>query len=137
MYQLMTQLESNCHYVDFKGSRRTKLCSVAREVLLAFPYDAKDDEPETIFIASVTSSVDVPGPFVCDSELKHTISDYFDYWLKPEFAKATGRDEKEIGSRPSCSVDLCTQPKEWKKCTFTPDGARTVGTMEGPEIGGA
>jgi hypothetical protein len=39
MYRLMTEDANSCYWVDFPNSRKTKLCNVAEQVMIAWPVN--------------------------------------------------------------------------------------------------
>ena len=117
IYQLMTQQDANCYFVEFENSRRTKMCNVAQQVLVAFAIDSSDDEPDSLFIATVTSTASqTEGNFICNDPLKDSISSHFKNTVRAKFASSTGRKEEEVGARVHCVEDKCVRPKEWRKC---------------------
>ncbi|KAH7092312.1 hypothetical protein FB567DRAFT_516992 [Paraphoma chrysanthemicola] len=117
----MTQVESNCYYVDFKGSRKTRLCNVADSVLVAFPFKKSTDVPRTLFIATVQSSVvgEVGGTYKCSDEMKSRITEAFNTLsYQQRFANFVGGWKDHVGLRVNCVEHECMVPKDdkWKKC---------------------
>ncbi|KAH7068368.1 hypothetical protein BKA63DRAFT_521633 [Paraphoma chrysanthemicola] len=138
IYRAMTQVESNCYYVDFKGSRKTRLCThhpanytdgrlltyagnVAGSVLVAFSFKKSTDVPRTLFIATVQSSVtgEVGGTYKCSDGLKSRITEAFKASsYQQRFSNYLGGWKDDVGLRVNCVEHECMVPKDgkWKSC---------------------
>lgn len=116
MVDMMTErLETNCHWVNFKNSRKTRLCNIAKRALLVFPLHTK--EPDTMFIATFHNDGPSSGKFVCDHALQRNI---FDHWRDnylDGFAATVGARREEVYGHVACQyVDECWGPDSWRSC---------------------
>ncbi|KAF1918305.1 hypothetical protein BDU57DRAFT_447250, partial [Ampelomyces quisqualis] len=110
MYRLMADDPSNCYYVDILNSRRTKLCNVAKHVLIVFP--ANDARPVQVrFNVKLelkgSSNNKMKGEhYNCQNGLP-AIADYFKTKSKQEIAKVMSWDASKIPLFMSCQKESC------------------------------
>jgi hypothetical protein len=117
MFKLMTEQDTNCYWVDFQDSRKTKLCSIGQQVLVAFPVTAAAREPDTLFIGAVSSTATSDeGDYMCNYPLRTSILDFFRNKVRAELAKATDRGAAEISAHVRCVEDTCMGRDSWKDC---------------------
>jgi hypothetical protein len=121
MFRLMTEVDSNCRWVDFKNSRKTKLCAVARHALVAFPMRSIDSNPATIFSAIVhgpTNGID-NIKFSCGPNIRRSVYDDFHNIVKHKFAKSmgiTGYIDAHVRCMPPVISGVCFKLGWIKDC---------------------
>jgi hypothetical protein len=110
MYRLMADDNGNCILVDFPDSRRTKLCDVAKHVLVVFP--ANDERAVQVRLnvkleLKWTSDMLMDaGQYHCQNSLP-AIADHFKTKSKHKIAKAMSWDANKMPLFMSCQKESC------------------------------
>jgi hypothetical protein len=95
IYRLMTEQESNCYYIDFPNSRKTKMCNVGAEVMIAFPTNGGP----IIGIIHVTVTFNgktKEGTFNNNGNMTCAIAGHFQKHTEPELSKVLGWPEEKM-----------------------------------------
>ncbi|KAH7380255.1 hypothetical protein DE146DRAFT_740668 [Phaeosphaeria sp. MPI-PUGE-AT-0046c] len=89
MFSFMTEQDGNCRWVDFKWSRRTRICNIAHRALVAFPMKDDKSQPYTVFIATIETDAPRDGEFYCDGPLRKRVYDWFHSSAKEALMEAS------------------------------------------------
>lgn len=106
---------ANCVDIDFPMSRCTRLCNVAKHVLIVFP--ANDDRPFEVRFNVKTDLLypnvkgNPSGDYNCQSSLP-AIADHFKTSVKPQLAKVMGWDANKIPLMMSCQKEDCFDTRD-------------------------
>ncbi|KAI8943274.1 hypothetical protein NX059_001294 [Plenodomus lindquistii] len=116
MYQFMTEEPDNCYNIDFKGSRRTTLCNVAQQTLVAYPVVGSNKNLSVFYVVSVNYSRDYNvGTFEGSSAIG-TVKNWFDEYSRAKFGRAVGTADKNIVARVNWVGKQCFLPDWWWDC---------------------
>jgi len=108
----MVEQEHNCYYVDFKDSRKTRLCNVPRHVLVIIPSNGEDRNVEVRLNVLVEfNGKTLHGEWYCDKSLP-TITQYFKQETLPKISKIMGWSTNKIWIYTSCQEDNCFDTRE-------------------------
>ncbi|KAH9866316.1 hypothetical protein J1614_008882 [Plenodomus biglobosus] len=116
MFQIMSEEPDNCYNIDFKGSRRTTLCSVAQQILVAFPVIGDGRVLSTLHIISLNYNRKINAGTFNGKSAIGTVKNWFDDNGKAKFAKAVGADKSSIVARVNWVEQHCFLPNWWWDC---------------------
>lgn len=95
MVSVMTEQDENCRWVDFKNSRRTRICNIAHRALVAVPMKDGKSDPYTVFIATFKPDDKFEEDGLhCNEPLRKRVYDFFHTSAKHKFMKATSNFPK-------------------------------------------
>jgi hypothetical protein len=111
IYKMMTDDPANCYDVDFPGSRKTKMCNIGKQLIVAFPTNGGD----------VQARLDVSIQFNGDTKegswnpdnMEGPIKDYFDNEVKDVLGNAMQWPKEKIVLRTSSQPEGCFNTKGW------------------------
>jgi hypothetical protein len=114
IYKTMSERPENCFQVDINGSRKTTLCNVSSQVLVAFPAPVGfTTGVQTLFIANLYyNRKSDAGKLNCDASVK-AAGEWFNNNAKKQLAGAAGVDVKDVYPRVNCVSDLGLAPGTW------------------------
>ncbi|KAF2845621.1 hypothetical protein T440DRAFT_522506 [Plenodomus tracheiphilus IPT5] len=115
MYQIMTEEPDNCFNIDFKGSRRTTLCTVAQQTLVAFPVVEGSKVLDAFYVVSLNYNKKIDSIFNGKSALG-TVRNWFTDNGKARVATAVGIHRDDMNVRVNWVEKQCFLPNYWWDC---------------------
>lgn len=116
MYHIMSDEPENCYNIDFKGSRRTTLCSVAQQALVAFPVVPNSKVLGTLYIISLYYNRKLDNNSFNGRSALGTVKNWFDDSAKAGLARAMGVQAGNVVSRVNWVDNRCFLPNWWWDC---------------------
>lgn len=119
MYKTMTEVSENCYTHDFEGSRRTTLCNVGKQVLVALPIN-RGKVQAVVKVDVMFNGKTEAGKFDCAKTVPRVLED-FKATRQAEIGQFNNWGEDKIVPLPMCAVDDCLdwyQPDkngQWKE----------------------
>jgi hypothetical protein len=105
IYKTMTEVDENCYTHDFEGSRRTTMCNVAKQVLVAMPINGGKIQAVVKVDVQFNGKTE-GGKWDCAKTLPRVLED-FKTTRQAEIGQFNNWGEDKIVPLPMCANDDC------------------------------
>jgi hypothetical protein len=108
---MMTDDPANCYDVDFPGSRKTKMCNIGKQLIIAFPTNGGDVQAR--LDVSIQFNGETKEGSWNPNNIEGPIKNYFDEEVKDALENAMQWPKEKIVLRTSSQPEGCFNTKSW------------------------
>lgn len=115
IYAVMSERPDNCYHKDWDDSRIYTLCNVASHVLVRLPVSDNDWSCAYMSVSIKFKGGDTRQNFDCEATKEH-VDNFFDIWVRDEFADRMKVKPADVGSRTFCKMNMEDTCFSWPHC---------------------